>query len=190
VFDQANTFLPDMIESMLPRWSDKLALMFRIRMSLDYHGDEVKAAIGLSECCSVEYLVTRPNNYTKVYQREGLFSDFAPGKDLPPWRFVQDHDSGWREAFNTSKVYFDLRDKFIDAGLKHYQISEFIRFDLFQGKPHYVLLENAQAIGKTGRLDHQEKRKADWELELKPIHLHQIHPYLNAYKATVSASKT
>ena len=168
-----------MVETMLPTWSDKLSLNFRIRLSLDYHGDEVDAAKGMSKCCCVEFLVTRPNNYTKIYKREGTFASFCPGKKTNPWRFVADHDSCWREAFNTCDLYFEMRDSFIEAGLQYHQISEFIRFDLFQGKPHYVLLEGA----RTGRLDHQEKRQADWELELKPIHLHQIHPYLSAYKA-------
>jgi hypothetical protein len=186
MFEQARSFFPDIVEVMLPRFSGKLALKFRVKLSLDYFGKEEDIQNGtakeLHDTYYVEYLVVRPYNYTKVYMRQG---EDTRSKTPQTWRFVADHDSCWKEAFEKmSHIYFDRRQKFLDAGLEWHQISEHFCFDLFSGKPHYILLEKAEPVEEVARNDHWKLRQVEHKLTFggRIIPLEEIHKYLHQQK--------
>ena len=193
MFDETQSILTTLVESMLPRFSGKLALRFRLRMDQDYYGErkpELRETLRDSWC--VEYVVTRPSNYTKVYMKQGPFGSFGSGpfsEECGPWMFIADHDSCWREAFDRpSRIAAERRQPFLDAGLEWHEVSQHASFDMFQGQPCYVHLEAEPAEPEpTGdaRIKFYRNawmRKVPHNLTMTGVPLHKIHTYLNAYR--------
>src|SRR5579883_2470715 len=107
--------LVDVIESMLPRFSGKLALHFTLKFSVDFWGTDEEDNERHETAC-VEFLVHRPNNYTKVYMR--TFDGMRPSTPgSRSWRKTSDHDSGWRhDGFSDlAKILADLTRKFDES---------------------------------------------------------------------------
>lgn len=190
MFDESRSILPAMIEAMLPRFSGKLGLRFRLRMNLDYYGDRKDISKEqyekLHDCYCVEYVVVRPYNYTKVFSRHGTFGSFSPNprdnQTPTPWMFVADHDSCWREALDLPMhLYFDRRQPFLDAGLVYHEISERASFDL-NGDPQYIILESAEPVKPIERGDYATRFSTPHNLSFKRIPIHQIFEHLAEYQ--------
>src|SRR5579871_2708250 len=86
----AEHILADMVEAMLPTWSGKLGLQFRIKVSVDrLSSDGENDRYGGN---SVELTFQRPNNFTKVFARVGP----DPFEYPEEWEQLSDHYSCWR----------------------------------------------------------------------------------------------
>lgn len=167
----------DMVEAMLPTFSDKLALAMVFRVSVDYHAgcdllNDHPDDIHLSRY--IQVVVHRPTNYTKVYARD----KDHPRADYPEiWTKVTDHDSCWRSELLSpvDKAVRAMTQQITDTGIPYQRVSEFICFDLFSGKPCYTTIENAE------RQDTSNVFPRRFKLVIgDTLALHQITPFLRA----------
>lgn len=166
-----NSLLPDVVETMLPTFSGKLALRMVFRINADYYGEgDDFDAPQLTDY--VEMLIYRPTNYTKIFVRIKSSSQ----QDYPElWTKVTDHDSCWRsDGFSAiTKHQYDLVSRLAkERQIPFKEISSVIHFDLFDGKPSYVTVE--ECLAKDKSQDNPFPRiysiKVGTEVPLKEIH--------------------
>ena len=87
----------ELIEMILARGDAHRAVLFKTVLTT------TDKETGNSNQRRVQFLVYRPNSYTKVYvddDRAGDMSEIRGRPSLAPWRLICDHDSCWREWYN------------------------------------------------------------------------------------------
>jgi len=175
MYDAIQAMLPSIVESMLPTFSDKLALRVVLRLEIDHYSELEDQDLHATRY--VEYIFHRVTNYTRVYMRQAENSrdlHIQPGDHLEYER-TSDHDSCWRTdgLRDLPQIYFEMRRPFEERGLGWRDIHERGTFDLFGGGPHYLLIEDRVA------LDTENMFPKRYMLDLgKQVPIYEIHNYL------------
>jgi hypothetical protein len=147
-----DSIIPDIVESMLPRFSDpKLCLSFIVDNRYNDYSNEECCDDGEAELITI--IFNRPSNYTKVFVRVTDFRPNEPDK-FDPFHFVggyqkdpmkffmtSDHDSCWRS--DGLRIFFERlmfnREKMKHRGCLKTEI--YSSLSMFGGGPRYILMD-------------------------------------------------
>ncbi len=167
--------IADIVESMLPRFSNKqLGLNMRLDIGAHEYSDSDSAETNKKSNTLIQFIFIRPNNYTKVFTH--IVADDRRCFDSLKFKanLTCDHDSCWR--IDGLRELFMLIHKCCSAvnpDKPFAELNPFIRFNLFSGRPTYVLL-------KDYKIDRDE-RTCDIEI-IKTLTVKEASTYMKEYK--------
>lgn len=162
-------FITQIVESMLPRFSDeKVCLGMKIDMHWSHHSEDPKKF--RKEVVLIFY---RPNNYTKVFLKNITNERaFHIKNNIFYIDEIADHDSCWRDLSFIFKTFAEAWRYFDQFDIEGRDIDPSFHFSIFGGSPTYYKINEMK---KSDSEDHDREYIIDMG---DAIPMSEISPYM------------